>query len=91
MCYCQVDLRHRLVSKSVEDVQKIIKDLTAEVSSKDARFQSIANSGVHNASLKVILHVGLLSIIQIITVFHGCFCNIVILLVSTIRFRTSQL
>ncbi|XP_058643371.1 protein mab-21-like 3 isoform X2 [Onychostoma macrolepis] len=52
----QVDLRHRQVSKSVEDVQKIIKDLTAEVSSKDARFQSIANSGVHNASLKVILH-----------------------------------
>ncbi|KAI7808516.1 putative protein mab-21-like 3 [Triplophysa rosa] len=48
----QVDLRHRQVAKSVEDVQKIIKDLTAEVSSKDARFQSIANSGVHNTSLK---------------------------------------
>ncbi|XP_016403138.1 protein mab-21-like 3, partial [Sinocyclocheilus rhinocerous] len=48
----QVDLRHCQVSKSIEDVQKIIKDLTAEVSSKDARFQSIANSGVHNASLK---------------------------------------
>uniref|UniRef100_A0A8C0YLY3 Mab-21-like 3 n=2 Tax=Cyprinus carpio TaxID=7962 RepID=A0A8C0YLY3_CYPCA len=48
----QVDLRHRLVSKSVEDVQNIIKDLIAEVSSKDARFQSIANSGVHNAILK---------------------------------------
>ncbi|XP_051567112.1 protein mab-21-like 3 [Myxocyprinus asiaticus] len=48
----QVDLRHRLVSKSVEEVQKIIKDLTAEVSSKDARFQSIANSGVHNTRLK---------------------------------------
>ncbi|XP_042620386.1 protein mab-21-like 3 [Cyprinus carpio] len=50
----QVDLRHRLVSKSVEDVQNIIKDLIAEVSSKDARFQSIANSGVHNAILKVL-------------------------------------
>nr|XP_021334364.1 protein mab-21-like 3 isoform X1 [Danio rerio] len=48
----QVDLRHRQVSKCVEDVQKIIKDLTTEVSSKDARFQSIANAGVHNASLK---------------------------------------
>ncbi len=69
MCYCQVDLRHRQVSKSVEDVQKIIKDLTAEVSSKDARFQSIANSGVHNASLKVILHVGFLCIKQWITAF----------------------
>ncbi|XP_031438354.1 protein mab-21-like 3 [Clupea harengus] len=44
----QVDLRHRLVSKTVEEVQKIIKDLTAEVSIKDARFLSIANSGVHN-------------------------------------------
>lgn len=62
MCHCQVDLRHRQVAKSVEDVQKIIKDLTAEVSSKDARFQSIANSGVHNTSLKVIIHTGLLSI-----------------------------
>ncbi|KAL7865859.1 hypothetical protein SRHO_G00111060 [Serrasalmus rhombeus] len=48
----QADLRHRQVSKSVEDVQKIIKDLTAEISSKDARFQSIANSGVHNDSFK---------------------------------------
>ncbi|XP_066541982.1 protein mab-21-like 3 [Hoplias malabaricus] len=48
----QVDLRHRQVSKSVEDVQKIIKDLTAEVSSKDPRFQSIVNSGVQNDSFK---------------------------------------
>lgn len=89
MCYCQVDLRHRQVSKSVENVQKIINDLTAEVSSKDARFQSIANSGVHNASLKVILHVGFLSIMQ--TFNYGCFCNTVIPLVSTIRFRTRRL
>lgn len=51
--FSQVDLRHRQVSKSVEDVQKMIKVLTAEVSSKDARFQSIANSGVHNDSFKV--------------------------------------
>lgn len=49
----QVDLRHRQISKSVEDVYKIIKDLTAEVSSKDARFQSIANSEVHHNGLKV--------------------------------------
>uniref|UniRef100_A0A8B9LQ79 Mab-21-like 3 n=1 Tax=Astyanax mexicanus TaxID=7994 RepID=A0A8B9LQ79_ASTMX len=48
----QVDLRHRQVSKSVEEVQKIIKDLTTEVSSKDARFQSISNSGVHNDCFK---------------------------------------
>jgi len=85
-----VDLRHRQVSKSVENVQKIIKDLTVAVSSKDARFQSIANSGVHNASLKVILHIGLLSIMQIVTLIMDGFCNIIIPLVSTIRFRTRQ-
>ncbi|XP_023691670.1 protein mab-21-like 3 [Paramormyrops kingsleyae] len=48
----QVDLRHRQVSKTVEEVQKIIKDLTSEVSVKDGRFQSISNSGVHSDSLK---------------------------------------
>ncbi|MCI4378381.1 hypothetical protein PGIGA_G00215200 [Pangasianodon gigas] len=48
----QVDLRHRQVSKSVEEVQKIVKDLTAEISSKDSRFHSIANTGVHNNSFK---------------------------------------
>ncbi|MFT7808682.1 protein mab-21-like 3 [Arapaima gigas] len=48
----QVDLRRRQVSKSVEEVHKIIKDLTSEVSSKDGRFQSISNSGVHSDSVK---------------------------------------
>ncbi|GAA6066972.1 protein mab-21-like 3 [Tachysurus ichikawai] len=48
----QVDLRHRQVSKSVEEVQKIIKDLTAEISSKDMRFHSIAHTGLHNNSFK---------------------------------------
>lgn len=51
----QVDLRHRQVSKSVEEVQKIIKDLTAEISSKDMRFHSIAHTGLHNNSFKVIV------------------------------------
>lgn len=50
----QVDLRHRQVSKSVEEVQKIVKALTAEISLKDTRFNSIANTGVHNNSFKVI-------------------------------------
>ncbi|XP_028847582.1 protein mab-21-like 3 isoform X2 [Denticeps clupeoides] len=48
----QVDLRHRKVSKTVEEVQKIVKDLTTEVSTKDAHFQSIAHSGVNNEHLK---------------------------------------
>lgn len=52
----EVDLRHRQVSKTVEEVQKIVKDLTFEVSVKDGRFQSISNSGIHSDSLKVRIH-----------------------------------
>ncbi|XP_036400638.1 protein mab-21-like 3 [Megalops cyprinoides] len=48
----KVDLRHRRVSNAVEEVQKVIRDLTAEVSTKDGRFQSISNSGVHNDTIK---------------------------------------
>ncbi|KAG7463635.1 hypothetical protein MATL_G00178750 [Megalops atlanticus] len=47
-----VDLRHRRVSNAVEEVQKVIRDLTTEVSTKDGRFQSISNSGVHNDTIK---------------------------------------
>lgn len=53
MHFLQVDLRHRQVSKSVEEVQKILKVLTAEISLKDTRFNSITNTGVHNNSFKV--------------------------------------
>ncbi|MGH0138733.1 UNVERIFIED_CONTAM: hypothetical protein FKN15_037133 [Acipenser sinensis] len=49
-----VHLWHRQVLKTVEEVQKIIQALTAEVSRKDGRFQSISNSGIHNDNVKVL-------------------------------------
>ncbi|KAJ8410437.1 hypothetical protein AAFF_G00193410 [Aldrovandia affinis] len=49
----QVDLRHRQVSNTVEEVQKIIKDLTNEVSSKDSRFQPITNSGIYSDNINI--------------------------------------
>ncbi|XP_039599749.1 protein mab-21-like 3 [Polypterus senegalus] len=50
----QIDLRHRQVSKTVEEVQQIIQQLTAEVSAKDGRFQSISHSGFYNDNIKVL-------------------------------------
>ncbi|CDQ74303.1 unnamed protein product [Oncorhynchus mykiss] len=41
----QVDLRHRTVSRRVEEVLTVLRDLTTEVSKKDGRFQSIAHAG----------------------------------------------
>lgn len=49
----QVEQRHYLVSKAVEEVQKIIQQLTTEISSKATRFQAISNSGIHNENIKV--------------------------------------
>ncbi|XP_069491744.1 protein mab-21-like 3 isoform X3 [Ambystoma mexicanum] len=48
----KVDLRRRRVSKMVEEVQKVIQQLTHEISLKDSRFQSISNSGIHNDNIK---------------------------------------
>ncbi|XP_078512007.1 protein mab-21-like 3 [Lissotriton helveticus] len=48
----KVDLRHRVVSKMVEEVQKMIQQLTEEISVKDSRFQSISNAGIHNDNIK---------------------------------------
>ncbi|XP_020645229.3 protein mab-21-like 3 isoform X2 [Pogona vitticeps] len=50
----KVNMRHRVVSKTVDEVQKIIQQLTTDISNKDARFQAISNSGVHNENLKVL-------------------------------------
>ncbi|XP_044308377.1 protein mab-21-like 3 [Varanus komodoensis] len=47
-----VDQRHQVVSKIVDEVQKIIQQLTTEISNKDCRFQAISNSGIHNENLK---------------------------------------
>ncbi|OWK63994.1 Protein mab-21-like 3 [Lonchura striata] len=48
----KVERRHYLVSKAVEEVQKIIQQLTAEISYKAVRFQAISNSGIHNENIK---------------------------------------
>ncbi|XP_054858196.1 protein mab-21-like 3 [Eublepharis macularius] len=50
----KVDLRHRMVSTTVAEVQKTIQRLTAEISKKDSRFQAISSSGVHHENLKVL-------------------------------------
>ncbi|XP_010011991.1 PREDICTED: protein mab-21-like 3 [Nestor notabilis] len=50
----KVERRHYLVSKAVEEVQKIIQQLTAEISYKATRFQAISNSGIHNENIKVL-------------------------------------
>ncbi|XP_053790843.1 protein mab-21-like 3 [Vidua macroura] len=50
----KVERRHYLVSKAVEEVQKIIQQLTAEISYKAVRFQAISNSGIHNENIKVL-------------------------------------
>ncbi|XP_033029676.1 protein mab-21-like 3 [Lacerta agilis] len=50
----KVDLRHRAVAKTVDEVQKIIQRLTTEISNKDSRFQPISNSGIHNENMKVL-------------------------------------
>lgn len=41
------------MSKTVDEVQKIIQQLTAEISYRDTRFQAISNSGVHNENFRV--------------------------------------
>ncbi|XP_067085495.1 protein mab-21-like 3 [Osmerus mordax] len=48
----QVDLRHRTVSRRVEEVLTVVKELTREISGRDGRFQSIVQAGVHNESIK---------------------------------------
>ncbi|XP_065253543.1 protein mab-21-like 3 [Emys orbicularis] len=48
----KVEQRHHLVSKTVDEVQKIIQQLTAEISYRDTRFQAISNSGVHNENFR---------------------------------------
>nr|XP_025045378.1 protein mab-21-like 3 isoform X3 [Pelodiscus sinensis] len=48
----KVEQRHLLVSKTVDEVQKIIQQLTAEISYRDTRFQAISNSGIHNENFR---------------------------------------
>ena len=51
--HTQVDLRRQQISQSVEEVQKIIYHLTAEISHQDSRFQAVPASNTYNDSIKV--------------------------------------
>ncbi|XP_075053621.1 protein mab-21-like 3 isoform X2 [Mixophyes fleayi] len=46
--------RHRRVSQVVEEVQRIMVQLTAQISLWDSRFHSISNAGIHSDNLKVL-------------------------------------
>ena len=48
-----MDLRHRIVSRRVEEGLSVVKELTRDISGRDGRFQSIVHAGVHNESIKV--------------------------------------
>ncbi|XP_041439054.1 protein mab-21-like 3 isoform X3 [Xenopus laevis] len=48
------DLRHRRVSRMVEEVQKILLQVTSDISNRDSRFHCISNAGIHSDSLKVL-------------------------------------
>ncbi|XP_063150656.1 protein mab-21-like 3 isoform X2 [Candoia aspera] len=50
----KVVLRHYMVSKTVGEVQKIIQQLTTEISKMDPRFQAVSSSGIHNDNMKVL-------------------------------------
>ncbi|XP_030060809.1 protein mab-21-like 3 [Microcaecilia unicolor] len=50
----KMDHRHCLVSRVVEEVEKTIQQLTMEISTKDARFQPISESGIYNKNIKVL-------------------------------------
>lgn len=48
-----MDLRRQQISQTVEEVQKIIHLLTAEISRQDSRFEAVPVSDTHNESIKV--------------------------------------
>ncbi|XP_055484278.1 protein mab-21-like 3 isoform X1 [Psammomys obesus] len=50
----KVDLRRQQISQTVEEVQKVIHCLTAEVSHQDSRFQAVAASDTYNDGIKVL-------------------------------------
>lgn len=49
----QVDLRRQWISQIVEEVQKVIHHLTAEISTRDIRFQAVPYSDTYNGNIKV--------------------------------------
>ncbi|XP_007485314.1 protein mab-21-like 3 [Monodelphis domestica] len=50
----KVELRQSTISKTVEEVKKIIHELTSVISLKDIRFQPISKSDLYNENIKVL-------------------------------------
>ncbi|KAM8786764.1 protein mab-21-like 3 isoform 1-T2 [Rhynchonycteris naso] len=50
----KVDMRRQQVSQTVEEVQKVIYQLTTEISNQDIRFQAIPYSFAYNGNIKVL-------------------------------------
>ncbi|XP_012513924.1 PREDICTED: protein mab-21-like 3 [Propithecus coquereli] len=50
----KVDLRRQRISQTVEEVQKVIHQLTTEISHQDIRFQAVPYSDTYNGNVKVL-------------------------------------
>lgn len=50
----KMDLRRQQISQTVEEVQKIVHLLTAEISHHDSRFEAVPASDTYNDSIKVL-------------------------------------
>uniref|UniRef100_A0A8C8ZP18 Mab-21 like 3 n=1 Tax=Prolemur simus TaxID=1328070 RepID=A0A8C8ZP18_PROSS len=50
----KVDLRRQRISQTVEEVQKVIHQLTTEISHQDVRFQAVPYSDTYNGNIKVL-------------------------------------
>ncbi|XP_040327349.1 protein mab-21-like 3 isoform X3 [Herpailurus yagouaroundi] len=50
----KVDLRRQQISQIVEEVQRVVHHLTAEISLQDLRFQAVPYSDTYNGNIKVL-------------------------------------
>ncbi|XP_053447345.1 protein mab-21-like 3 isoform X1 [Nycticebus coucang] len=50
----EVDLRRQRISQTVEEVQKVVHQLTIEISHQDIRFQAVPYSDMYNENIKVL-------------------------------------
>ncbi|XP_004641777.1 protein mab-21-like 3 [Octodon degus] len=50
----KVDLRRQQISQTVDEVQKVIDQLTTEISRQDVRFQAVPYSDTYNENIKVL-------------------------------------
>ncbi|KAL2771966.1 protein mab-21-like 3 [Daubentonia madagascariensis] len=50
----KVDLRRQRISQTVQEVQKVVHQLTTEISHQDIRFQAVPHSDTYNGNIKVL-------------------------------------